>query len=64
MMGWHCLTNLMAQLLMTGGAGFIGSHTALVLLEEGRELLVFDDFRNSSLIALERLRELAAPQLG
>ena len=51
----------MAQLLITGGAGFIGSHTTLVLLEAGHELLVFDDFSNSSPIALDRVRELAGP---
>ena len=51
----------MAQLLITGGAGFIGSHTALVLMEAGHELLVFDDFSNSSPIALDRVRELAGP---
>ena len=60
-MGCHCLTNPMAQLLITGGAGFIGSHTALVLLKAGHELLVFDDFSNSSPIALDRVRELAGP---
>ena len=51
----------MAKLLITGGAGFIGSHTALVLLNAGHELLVFDDFSNSSPIALDRVRELAGP---
>ncbi len=51
----------MAQLLITGGAGFIGSHTALVLLKAGHELLVFDDFSNSSPIALDRVHELAGP---
>ena len=50
----------MAQLLITGGAGFIGSHTCLVLLEAGHHLLVIDDFSNSSAIALERVAELAA----
>ena len=49
----------MAQLLITGGAGFIGSHTCLVLLEAGHQLLVLDDFSNSSAIALERVAELA-----
>ena len=52
----HCLINLVAKLLITGGAGFIGSHTALVLLEAGHELLVFDDFSNSSPIALDRVQ--------
>ena len=37
----------MAQLLITGGAGFIGSHTCLVLLEAGHQLLVLDDFRRA-----------------
>jgi UDP-glucose 4-epimerase len=61
MVGLHCLINLVAKLLITGGAGFIGSHTALVLLEAGHELLVLDDFSNSSPIALERVQELAGP---
>ena len=62
MMCGHCKTNPMAQLLITGGTGFIGSHTALVLLEAGHELLVFDDFSNSSPIAFDRVRELARPE--
>ena len=53
----------MAQLLITGGAGFIGSHTCLVLLETGHQLLVLDDFSNSSAVALERVAELAGVRL-
>ncbi|NKB74832.1 MAG: UDP-glucose 4-epimerase GalE [Synechococcus sp. s2_metabat2_7] len=53
----------MAQLLITGGAGFIGSHTCLVLLEAGHQLLVLDDFSNSSAVALERVAELAGTRL-
>ena len=34
----------MARLLITGGAGFIGSHTCLVLLEAGRQLVVLDNY--------------------
>ena len=49
----------MAQFLITGGAGFIGSHTCLVLLQDGHRLMVLDDFSNSSPIALERVVELA-----
>ena len=48
----------MARLLITGGAGFIGSHTCVVLLAAGHELLVLDDFSNSSPVALERVQEL------
>ena len=49
----------LAQLLITGGAGFIGSHTCLVLLEAGHQLVVLDDFSNSSPEALRRVLELA-----
>ena len=49
----------MARLLLTGGAGFIGSHTALVLLEAGHELVVLDNFSNSSPEALSRIKALA-----
>ena len=51
----------MAQLLITGGAGFIGSHTCLVLLEAGHSLVVLDSFANSSPESLRRVAELAGP---
>lgn len=54
----------MAQLLITGGAGFIGSHTCLVLLEAGHRLVVLDDFSNSSPEALRRVSELAGSEAG
>ena len=46
-------------LLITGGAGFIGSHTCLVLLQAGHRLVVLDNFENSSAEALRRVAELA-----
>jgi UDP-glucose 4-epimerase len=49
----------LAQLLITGGAGFIGSHTCLVLLEAGHRLVVLDNFANSSPESLRRVQELA-----
>lgn len=49
----------MAQLLITGGAGFIGSHTALTLLEAGHSLVVLDNFQNSSPESLKRVAQLA-----
>ena len=52
----------MAQLLITGGAGFIGSHTCLVLLEAGHQLLVLDNFANSSPESLRRVAELAGSE--
>ncbi len=49
----------MSQLLITGGSGFIGSHTCLVLLNAGHDLLVLDNFSNSSPIAIHKVAELA-----
>ena len=52
----------MANLLITGGAGYIGSHTCLSLLQQGHSLVVLDDFSNGSIEALRavaRLTELA-----
>jgi len=49
----------LAHLLITGGAGFIGSHTALVLLEAGHSLTVLDNFSNSSPESLQRVKALA-----
>ena len=50
----------MANLLITGGAGFIGSHTCLALLQAGHRLVVLDNFSNSQPEALRRVAELAA----
>ena len=44
----------MLDVLVTGGAGYIGSHTCLSLLENGYDVTVLDNFSNSSPIALER----------
>src|SRR3954453_13077022 len=45
--------------LVTGGAGYIGSHTCVQLLAAGHRVVVVDDLSNSSPVALERVRELA-----
>ncbi|MFL0724711.1 MAG: NAD-dependent epimerase/dehydratase family protein, partial [Prochlorococcus sp.] len=52
----------MAELLITGAAGFIGSHTCLVLLEAGHRLVLIDNYCNSSPEALRRVAELAGPE--
>ncbi|MDD3504560.1 MAG: UDP-glucose 4-epimerase GalE [Eubacteriales bacterium] len=46
----------MHKILVTGGAGFIGSHTCTALLENGYEIVVVDNLSNSSRKALERVR--------
>src|SRR5690606_34340883 len=48
--------------LLTGGAGYIGSHTAVELLCAGWDVVVIDDFSNSSPVALDRVAELAAEE--
>ncbi|KAL3498998.1 hypothetical protein ACH5RR_041730 [Cinchona calisaya] len=50
----------MNSILVTGGAGYIGSHTVLQLLLGGYKTVVVDNLDNSSDIALNRVRELAA----
>ncbi len=37
----------MAKILVTGGAGYIGSHTCVELLEAGHEVIVFDNLWNT-----------------
>ena len=47
------------RILVTGGAGYIGSHTLLQLLRERNEVLVFDNYSNSSPETLKRVKQLA-----
>ena len=45
----------MKSILVTGGSGFIGSHTCLLLLEKGFEIFVIDSFVNSSPKSIEKV---------
>lgn len=51
------------KILLTGGAGYIGSHTALALVAAGHDPVLLDDFSNSSPDVVERLSELAGRAL-
>lgn len=45
-------------ILITGGAGYIGSHTAVELLEAGKELVIVDNFTNSKPAVLDRIKKI------
>jgi UDP-glucose 4-epimerase len=47
------------NILVTGGAGYIGSHTVLELLAQGHQVVIADNFSNSSPEAVHRLEQLA-----
>ena len=47
------------MILVTGGAGYIGSHTVVELLAAGHELLILDNFSNSSPRVLERIEQIS-----
>lgn len=51
------------KILVTGGAGYIGSHTVVELLEAGYEIVVLDNLSNSSPIALERVQQLTGKKV-
>jgi len=53
----------MAKILVTGGAGYIGSHTCIQLLSAGHEVVVLDNLSNSSVESLARVQALAAKTL-
>lgn len=46
------------SVLITGGAGFIGSHTAVEFLNAGYDIVIMDNFSNSKPVVLDRIREI------
>ena len=50
------------HVLVTGGAGYIGSHAVVALLEAGHAVTVLDNYTNGSPIAIERAGDLAGKQ--
>lgn len=49
----------MSNVLVTGGTGYIGSHTAIELIKAGHEVLIIDDLSNSSIDTLDRIEKLS-----
>ncbi len=54
---------IMKKVLVTGGAGYIGSHTTLLLLQAGFDVVVLDNLSNSSIESLNRVRKLTGKEL-
>lgn len=51
------------NVLVTGGAGFIGSHTCVELLENGHDVIIVDNFSNSKQICVERIEQIAGKKV-
>ena len=51
-------------ILVTGGAGYIGSHTCISLLEAGYKVVVVDNFSNSNPLALKRVQDISRRSLS
>jgi len=52
------------SVLVTGGAGYIGSHACVALIEAGYDVVVFDNLCNSSLVALDRLNDICGKSVA
>lgn len=51
-------------ILVTGGAGYIGSHTVLALLERNEQVVVLDNLANSSAVSLQRVAEITCQNVA
>ena len=52
------------KILVTGGAGFVGTHCVVVLLQQGFKVFIIDNLHNSVEEAVHRVRELVGPDLS
>ena len=46
------------KILVTGGTGYIGSHTCVELLQNGYEVVVFDNLYNSKIEVVDKIEEI------
>jgi len=52
------------KILVTGGAGYIGSHTSVELLNDGYEIIIVDNFSNSKPETLDKIKEITGKDFG
>lgn len=52
------------KILLTGGTGYIGSHTAVALIDAGHEVTLLDNYSNSKPAVLDRLREITGSDVA
>ena len=48
----------MSSIILTGGMGYIGSHTAVELLEAGHKVVLYDNLSNSSIDFKDKIQEI------
>ena len=51
------------KVLVTGGTGYIGSHTVVELLKSGHEVIVFDNLYNSKIETLDKIKEITGKEV-
>ena len=51
------------NILLAGGAGYIGSHTAVELLNAGHNVVIVDDYSNSSPVVIERIEQITGKKV-
>ncbi len=54
----------MKTILVTGGAGYIGSHTCIELMKSGYEVVIIDDLSNSKRIAVDRIEQISGKKVA
>ena len=53
----------MSRILVTGGTGYIGSHTAVELMQQGYDVTIVDNLSNSSVDVLDGITEIVGRKL-
>lgn len=53
----------MKNILITGGAGYIGSHISVELLNRNYQVIIYDNLSNSSKVSLDRVEEITNKKL-